>query len=308
MGKTEQKWQESGGYRAVLGRLELSQEAKRRLVRAILDPPQQAVPRRRRPVGALAAAGLACAVLTTVAAAAALNWRNPVRFVDSPEEAAQLAEQSGTDGNAVAVGSYDGDWEYSFPTEEVAAWWGDYAAAGAVETAGAARDGWTHRRTIREGAGSRSMYLGNSLEDFAGLWRGQAWNVEWIETRYTPVEGAFSADTRDRFGNRERFSLLGAYQNEDGGAFTLQYSWDAELEYSGTYMLSGGYDYTEFYDTADGVEGVISMATSDAGSPVFWADFDSGRQSFGMVGTGLELEEIREILDSLGLAAALQGK
>lgn len=293
----QQNWQE---YSESMRKLRFSQQEKNRMVQNLLDPVEE-TSGKRHPIGGLAVALIMAVVLTTtVAAAGIIRWANPTRFVDSPEDAARQAE-----GGDVILRSYEGDWEYSFPHSEVSAWWEDYAAQGAEESVGSPQDGWTRKRILREGAGSKSMYLGESLTSFDGLWTCTPWCAAALESNYTPVDGTFCAETRYHGAKINKFDLLGAYQNGDGAAFTIEYRWNSDVRYDGIYQLSSGYDYNEYYQTADGVEVAVSMARSKSGEPLFWADYDCGHVSFSMVGTQLELEEIHTLLDGLALAGPI---
>lgn len=305
MQMTEQNWQEE--YRTSLEKLTFSQGEKQRFVQELTDTREAVLHSApRRPLRMAAAMAALCALLSVTAAAATL-WRNSVHFADSMEEAARLAGNHPSD-TAASVGKfYEDDWEYRPPVEEVSAWWGSFETHGAAETAGKPDDGWTKKRSYREWMKQHNRYLGTCLSDFAGLWEGTPWDVAEVEREFTPIAGTQTAYTCYEFGTLWAFEVIGAYEREDGAAFTLQYEWDSETEYGETYLLSEGLESGEQYTTADGVEVAVSTARSRKGELLFWAEYVSGHRLFSMTGRNLEMDAIHALLDGMGLARMCAG-
>lgn len=285
-------------YQLALDRLTFPSEAKQRFTQAMLDPPKAPENRRRGLTGALLAA--AAIAMLTVTAAAAVLWQNQIKIVESPEEAARMEPDS---QNAIALGTYDGDWEYQPPTELISVWWEEFQARGAEEVPGAAQDGWSAKQMLQEDGQTKTRYLGNALSAFDGVWQGMPLNTGWLETQYTPVEGAQTCYTSWQGRELREFDLIGAYKSRDGSAaFTLEYHRHSAV-LGNQYILSGSYDHSETYVTADGAETVISTGRSRSGKSLVWADLVLGRNSFHLVGTQMELEDVYALLDSLNLAA-----
>ncbi|RKJ40758.1 hypothetical protein D7X94_06775 [Acutalibacter sp. 1XD8-33] len=300
MSKVEQNRQQ---YTEALDTLAFSSETKQRFIQNMLEFPMPAAKRRYRSGKIILAAVVLGALLTVTAAAAVIGRQNQIRPVDSTEEAAWLERESqGSQNNVVVLGTFDGDWEYRPPTVEISAWWKELDVAEAEETQGNSSDSWTKKRTIQEGTQKKTRYLGTQLSDFHKLWSGTPLNTDLLENRYEPVEDAQTCYTCEQGDKLREFSVVSAYTGENGTAFTLEFKCHKE-PLGNSYVLSDSYAYTESYDTADGTEVLLSMDRSKTGQSLFWANLASGRYSFHMVGTRMELEDIHALLDSLNLAA-----
>jgi len=294
MSNAEQNWQE---YQDACSQLKFSLTTKHRLTQILLDPPQVLPRQAHHPIRVLAVSAVICAMLTTTAVAAVTILRNnSIRLVDSPQAAVKLAGEA-QDETAIALDTYDGDWEYQPPTAEIAAWWEELAQRGAEETIGTTQDCWTTMRSLTEDGETKSCCLGNTVSDFDHLWAGVPLNFAQIESQYTPIPGAFICFTK---GTND-FSLIGAYQSGGNTAFTIEYN-QSDTLFDSSYSLSTSYAYSEQYVTSDGVEVLIYMDKSNSGKQLFWVDYEWGHDSFHMVGTEMELDEVKAILDSLRLA------
>lgn len=304
-------YQNESAYQEALNEMRFSKEAKMRMTQSLLNAEQPVKRRAWRPARLMPVAAAVCAVLAVTAGAAHLVLnQNHVWFVEDQEAFFQGEEAAEGDlTEAPALGFYYGGGGYTSVSEDVKLWWNDDGYGTLVEeAAGTAEDGWTemrrYERTTEEGQlYQEERYLGEKLSGFNSLWSGLAWDLSWLEERYAAVPDGQYCYTYGLGGQTEDFTAIGEYQGDGDTVFHLEYCWNSLFGSGDEYQLASSYDYTELYVTADGVTVAIEMATSDEGDPIFWTTLSSGHTRFSMFGTHMELEDLRELLDSLNLSA-----
>ena len=307
MGRFEQD------YRETLDGLAFSGAGKERIMKNLMKQQEGRTVKgkRFRVVRAVILAAAVCLALAgTAFAATAAVRQGRTYFLNSRDEVLDIIESAqviddGKDApGAVAVGGgFNKDYEYKSTADDTEEWWDAYGLTPLEETVGTEEDGWARMRKFQREGFLELRYLAETLSGFNSLWASTPWDTTWLEEHYSSVSNGQTGYMKIKSGETAEFSLCGEFQGEDGAAFTVQFSKGDRPYADSVYQMTTGYDYTETYQTPDGVEVSIKMGTANSGKTVFWADFTAGYNSFGMWGTELELDDIHDILDSLNLSA-----
>lgn len=303
-------------YQNALDELRFSQEAKERMMNNLMNQKEQAPVRQRnfRPLRTgLIAAAVCAALLGTAGAANMIARQTKTYFLENKQDVQRVIESeianNSDKGAPVAVGIHGGfnsEYDYRSTADGTEEWWNAYGLTPLEETVGTEEDGWTRMRKFQREGFLEQRYLAETLSGFNSLWTDTHWDTTWVEERYTSVPNGQTGYIKIRDGIMAKFSLSGEFQGEDGAAFKMDFSRGDRPHGDSDYRMTTGYDHVEVYQTLDGVEVSIEMGTSNSGKSVFWADFTSGCNYFGMVGTEVELDELHAILDSLDLSNLLE--
>ena len=321
MKQTEQFERE---YRDALDSLRFSDGAKENMMKNLMEQKEVKPGKRRgvRPLrtGLIVAAVCAALAMTAGAAVVAAQQTKTV-FVDTKEELWQLKyETDHEEGERTEARGfvYDGR-EYRSATVDTDDWFNMFGEIPPDEEAiGTGEDGWTKMRTYsyEENWGSnmtsyfvQKRYLADRLSGFDSLWMSAPWDTTWVEGHYTAVPNSMisctSIEQTNFMGTLTTFCAAGEFQGENGALFQISVNKHSERNNDIIYQLTEGYDYTELYQTQDGVEVTVMMATSASGKPRCWAEFNIGYYTFDLDGVYLELDELHDILDSLKLSNLL---
>ncbi len=298
-------------YREALDGLRFSEEGKERIMNNLMEQESglSVKVKRLRPLrAALIAAALCLALAGTAFAAAAAARQTKTHYLNTEDDKREMLERELVkEGDSVAIsGGYAGQ-EYKSYADKTEDWWNAYGSMPIIgEVMGAEEDGWTKMRMFQREDGSLQMrYLAERLSGFNSLWMSTPWDVAWLEERYTAVPNTQVACVTTETEGVE-ISLGGEFQGEDGAAFRISARKDIWPHSDTAYQMTSGYDYTELYQTKDGVEVAVMIAASPSGKSVFWAELAAGCNDFTMYGTQLETGEIHDILDSLSLSNLLE--
>ena len=312
-------------YKQALDSLRYSSEGKERIMKKLMERQEQRPEKRKsiRPLRTVLIAAAVCAALVMTAGAAVVSVRQTKTvYVDSREELWRLEYESDYDEGERTERRgyvYDGR-EYRSAAVDTDDWFNVYGEETPdEEIIGTEADGWTKMRTYsfesNWGSNMKSCYvqkryLADRLSGFDSLWMSTPWDTAWVEEHYTAVPNSMisctSVEQTNFMGTVTTFCAAGEFQGENGALFQISVNKMMAPNNDTIYWLTEGYDYTELYQTKDGVEVTVLMATSASGKPRCWAEFDAGYYSFDLDGVYLELDELHDILDSLNLSVLLE--